>query len=60
MDGRPDSDIVWTDAVGIPEIIRKPTRAEKWSILLIGIMAIGFIVILAITVIVAAYIARHR
>ena len=59
-DDRPDSAIVWTDEVGNPESVRKPTRAEKLSILLIGIMGIGFIVMLAATVIIAAYIARHR
>lgn len=56
---RPESDIVWTDAVGIPVIVRTPTRTEKLSILLIGAAAIGFIVVLVVTLIVAVYISRH-
>lgn len=56
---RPESDIVWTDTVEIPVIARTPTRTEKLSILLIGAAAIGFIVVLVVTLIVAVYISRH-
>lgn len=59
FENRSDSAIVWTDMVGIDQPVRKPTRAEKLSILLIGVMAIGFIVVLAVTVIVAVYVARQ-
>jgi len=56
---RPESDVVWTDALPTHEPVRKPTRAEKLSILLIGVFAIGFIVLLAVTLIVAVYISRR-
>lgn len=56
---RPESDIVWTDALPAHEPVRKPTRAERLSVLLIGVFAIGFIVLMAITLIVAVYISRH-
>jgi len=58
--GRPESDIVWTDAESeSPEPVRKPTRAEKLSIVLVGVFAIGFIALMAVTLIVAVYISRH-
>ena len=56
---RSDADVVWSDAVGIPVTVRKPTRAEKLSILLIGVFAIGWIVLMAVTLIVAIYISRR-
>lgn len=58
-DSRPDVDAVWDDGiVGAPPV-RKPTRAEKLSIVLIGVGAIGFIVLMAATLIVAIYLSRR-
>ncbi len=57
--GAPDSEFVWTDAPSVSRFVRTPTRTEKLSILLVGVGAIGFIVLMAVTLIVAVYIARH-
>jgi len=58
-DDRPDTDVVWVDTAGGTRPVRTPTRAEKLSILLIGAFAIGWIVVMAVTLIVAVYISRH-
>ncbi len=58
-DDRPDQDIVWDDqSIGIRPP-RKPTRAEKLSIVLVGVTAIGFIVLMVVTILVAIYISRR-
>lgn len=55
---RTDEDAIWDDQFVGPKPIRKPTRAEKLSIVLVGVTAIGFIVLMAVTIIVAIYISR--
>jgi hypothetical protein len=59
-DDQPESDVIWSDAVGIARPVRQPTLAEKRSILLVGLAAIGWIVLMAVILIVAVYISRHR
>ncbi|MEZ4531153.1 MAG: hypothetical protein R2835_02620 [Thermomicrobiales bacterium] len=56
---RTDTDVVWADQTVGPTATRKPTRAEKLSIILVGVTAIGFIVLMVVTVIVAVYISRR-
>ena len=56
---RTDKDAIWDDQLFGPKPIRKPTRAEKLSIVLVGVTAIGFIVLMAVTIIVAIYISRQ-
>ena len=58
-DDRSDSEIIWVDGGDPVKRVRKPTRTEKLSILLIGAFAIGWIVVMAVTLIVAVYISRH-
>jgi hypothetical protein len=58
-DERADSQIVWSDLVGIPAVAREPTLAEKISILLVGLFAVGWIVLMVVTLIVAVYISRR-
>ena len=55
---RTDQDAIWDDQFAGPKPIRKPTRAEKASIILVGVTAIGFIVIMLVTLLVAVYISR--
>ncbi|MEZ4505810.1 MAG: hypothetical protein R2848_08060 [Thermomicrobiales bacterium] len=50
--------MVWHQTAGLA-VVRKPTRAEKLSIILVGVTAIGFIVLMVVTVIVAVYISRR-
>jgi hypothetical protein len=55
---RPDDEIIWDDQfVGI-RAPRKPTRAEKLSIVLVGVTAIGLIILMIVTLLVAIYISR--
>jgi hypothetical protein len=58
-DERSDSEIVWSDSIGISVPVRKATLAEKFSILLVGAFAIGWIVVMVVTLVVAVYISRH-
>lgn len=58
-DGRSDEEVIWDDASAGVRAPRKPTRAEKISIILIGVAAIGFIVLMAVTLLVAIYISRQ-
>ncbi len=58
-DDRPDRDAVWADAVREYRTVRKPTHAERRSIALVGIFAIGGIVLMVVTLIVAVYISRR-
>ena len=57
-DDRSDVEVIWDDRFAGPNPVRKPTRAEKLSIILIGVGAIGFIVLMAVTLLVAVYISR--
>ena len=57
-----DSDVIWADgseAVRMATIVRKPTRMERSSILLIGVIAFGSIVVMVVSLIVAVYISRR-
>jgi hypothetical protein len=56
---RTDRDAIWDDQFIGPKAVRLPSRAEKLSILLVGVAAIGFIVLMAVTLIVAIYISRR-
>ena len=56
---RTDEDVIWDDQFVGPKPVRKPTRAEKLSIVLVGVTAVGFIVLMAVTIIVAIYISRR-
>ena len=58
-DDRSDSDAVWADAVREARIVREPTYAERRSIALVGVFAIGGIVLMVVTLIVAVYISRR-
>ena len=61
-DNRPDSEVIWADGSNIdrtPSKTRKPTRMEKGSILLVGAIALGSIVVMVIALIVAVYISRR-
>jgi hypothetical protein len=56
---RSDEDVIWDDQFVGPKPVRKPTRAEKLSIVLVGVTAVGFIVLMVVTIIVAIYISRR-
>ena len=56
---RTDAAAIWDDQFTGPRVVRKPTRAEKLSIILVGVSAIGFIVLMAVTLLVAIYISRR-
>lgn len=56
---RSDAEIVWDDQFDGPKVARVPTRAEKLSIILVGVTAIGFIVLMVATLAVAVYISRN-
>ncbi len=56
---RTDAEVVWADQTLGLVVVRKPTRVEKLSIILVGVTAIGFIVLMVVTVIVAVYISRR-
>ncbi|MCA9860280.1 MAG: hypothetical protein KC438_11185 [Thermomicrobiales bacterium] len=56
---RSDADVVWADEIQPAGAVRKPTRAEKMPILLVGIVSIGSIVIMAVTLIAAVYLSRR-
>jgi hypothetical protein len=56
---RTDNDVIWDDQFIGPKAVRLPTRAEKISIILVGVAAIGFIILMAVTIIVAIYISRR-
>ena len=56
---RTDLDAIWDDAFGGSKPMRVPTRAEKLSIMLVGVTAIGFIVLMVVTLLVAVYISRR-
>lgn len=61
-DDWPDSDVIWADGSAIdraPTRVRKPTRMEKTSILLVGAIALGSIVVMVVTLIVAVYFSRR-
>lgn len=58
LDDTPESAIVWDDQFVGPKSVRKPTRAEKLSIVIVGVTAIGFIVIMAATLVIAVYFSR--
>jgi hypothetical protein len=61
-DDRPDSEAIWADgstAVRISTKVRKPTRVERASILLIGAIAFGSIVVMVVSLVVAVYITRR-
>lgn len=58
-DERTDLDAVWDDGLNGPRPVRVPTRAEKLSIVLVGVTAIGFIVLMAVTLLVAVYLSRR-
>ncbi len=61
-DDQPDSEAIWADeseAVRMAKIVRKPTRMERTSILLIGGIAFGSIVVMVVSLIVAVYISRR-
>jgi hypothetical protein len=61
-DDRPDSDVIWadgSDVVRMATIVRKPTRLERTSILLVGAIALGSIVVMVVSLIVAVYISRR-
>ena len=58
-DDRPDSNVIWDDHFSGTKPVRQPTRAEKLSIILIGVGAIGFIVLMTVTILVAVYISRR-
>lgn len=51
--------IVWDDQFTGVRVARAPTRAEKMSIVLVGVFAIGFIVLMVVTLAVAVYISRR-
>lgn len=62
LDDRPTSQIIWADGSevdGTPVTIRQPTSMERASILLIGGIALGAIVIMVVSLIVAVYISRR-
>lgn len=56
---RTDANVVWADQFIGRKEVRKPTRAEKLSIIIVGVTAIGFIVLMVVTLLVAVYISRH-
>jgi hypothetical protein len=58
-DDRSDLDAIWDDQFAGPKPVRTPTRAEKASIILVGVSAIGFIVLMVVTLLVAVYISRR-
>lgn len=58
-DGRPDSEVVWGDSIVTPAIVRAPTTAERYSILAIGGVAIGGIVLMVVALIAGVYISRR-
>jgi hypothetical protein len=54
-----DSEIIWSDAVVEPTVERVPTRTERYSILAVGGLALGGIVLMVVALIVGVYISRH-
>ena len=56
---RTDLDVIWGDQTAGTKAVRKPTRAERLSIILVGVTAIGFIVIMVVTLLAAVYISRR-
>lgn len=58
LDEELESEVVWDDQFPGPRSVRKPTRAEKLSIVIVGVTAIGFIVIMVATLLVAVYFSR--
>lgn len=58
-DDRADKDVIWIDSAELPKSARSATNAEKRSILLIGIVSIGWIVIMVIVLLVAIYLTRR-
>ncbi len=61
-DGFPDSEVIWADASEndlARTAVRRPTRTEKASILLVGAIALGSIVLMVVALIVAVYVSRH-
>jgi hypothetical protein len=62
LDDRPISQIIWADGADFertPVPVRKPTGKERASILLVGAIALGSIVVMVVTLIVAVYISRR-
>jgi len=58
--GRPESDIVWTDAeIRISGTGSQTDARRKTLDRIVGVFAIGFIALMAVTLIVAVYISRH-
>lgn len=54
-----DRRTVWADAGPPIRRVRKPTRAEKWSILIIGIVAFAILIGMVVTLLTAIYLSRH-
>jgi len=57
-ENRLEREVVWDDQAEVMRDVRAPTRAEKLSIVLVGVFSIGFIVLMVVTVLVAVYISR--
>jgi hypothetical protein len=58
-DGRPDSEAVWVDAAAVAARVRKPTDAERLSILLVGGVAFALLIAMVVILIIGVYVSRR-
>jgi preprotein translocase subunit Sss1 len=58
-DDRPDGEAFWADQRLMVKPTRKPTREEKLSIILVGVIGIGSIVLMMVVLVIAVYISRR-
>lgn len=54
-----ESEVVWAEAMPATKPVRKPTPAEKRSILLVGGLAFALLVAMVVTLIVGVYLTRR-
>ncbi len=58
QDDRSDAEIVWTDARPTPKPVRQPTAHERFSILLVGGLAIALLIGMVVTLVIGVYVSR--
>jgi hypothetical protein len=58
-DDRPDDEAIWADSAVEAKAVRKPTAAERFSILLVGGLAIALLIAMVAILIIGAYVSRR-
>lgn len=58
-DDEPDGEVVWADSMPVVKTVRKPTGVEKFSILLVGALAVALLIGMVVTLIIGVYVSRR-